>query len=138
MKKADKEKIIKMVTEKYGKYFSSLRFRTTEDISYVSTRDGWFTPSTKEIVIKQNDTVETLAHELAHALQFHVRNETTCKSAQYKKNYNEKLSDEHSIITENIMIQFSNNGIEEAWNTAINMFPRVTKSNIGKELKVVC
>jgi len=135
MKKADKEKIIKMVTEKYGKYFSSLRFRTTDDMS---ARDGWFVPSTKEIVIKQQDTVETLAHELAHALQFYVRKETTCKSSQYKKNYNEQLSDEHSVITENIMIQFSNNGIEEAWNTAINMFPRVTKANIGKEMKVVC
>lgn len=137
MKKSDKEKIIKMVSEIYGKY-CHLKFSTIEDIKKdLGNANGCFRKREKEIVVKQNCMVSTLAHEIAHAIQFSLKGDTDCLSSIHSKKHNAALSDQHSQIAYNIEIQLSNNGIEEAWNIANDCYPRVKKSNIGKEQIII-
>ena len=139
MKKANKEQIAKMVAEIYGKY-CTLRFATTEDSScggLVVGANGAFDTRKKEIVIKQSVMASTLAHEIAHAIQFYVRGATDCQSTRNSKKHNETLAAEHAKIQANIEIQISNNGIEEAWNIATNTYPRVTRANIGKAQTII-
>ena len=137
MKKANKEQIIKMVKELYN---INMRFATAEDSQcggLVVGANGAYDTRKKEIVIKQNSMVSTLAHEIAHAIQFDVMGATDCDSTRYSKKHNAGLSFQHSKIQSNVEIQLSNNGIENAWNVANNVYPRVTASNIGKAQIVI-
>lgn len=137
MKKANKEQIIKMVKEIYN---LNMRFATTEDSScggLTVGANGAYDTKNKVIVVKQNAMASTLAHEIAHAIQFKVMGATDCDSSKNSKKHNAALSYQHSQIQANVEIQLSNNGIEEAWNNANNIFPRVTASNIGKAQVVI-
>ena len=137
MKKANKKQIAKMVKEIYN---IEMRFATTEDSQAggpVVGANGAYDTRKKEIVVKQNSVVSTLAHEIAHAIQFDVMGATDCDSTRYSKKHNSELSKQHAMIQKNVEIQLTNNGIEEAWNTATDTYPRITKSNIGKEQLVI-
>lgn len=137
MKKANKEQIVKMVKEIYN---IEMRFATTEDSQaggLVAGASGAYDTSKKVVVVKQNSMVSTLAHEIAHAIQFDAMGATDCDSTRYSKKHNAKLSLQHSKIQSNVEIQLSNNGIENAWNVANNTYPRVTAANIGKAQIVI-
>lgn len=137
MKKANKEQIVKMVKEIYN---FDMRFATAEDSAcggLTVGANGAYDTKNKVIVVKQNAMVSTLAHEIAHAIQYKVMGATDCDSTRYSKNHNAALSMQHSKIQSNIEIQLSNNGIEEAWNIANNVYPRITKNNIGKSQIVI-
>jgi hypothetical protein len=132
MKKANKEQIVKMVKEIYN---IDMRFATTEDSACCGLTvgaNGAYDTKNNVIVVKQNSMITTLAHEIAHAIQFKVMGATDCESSRNSKKHNAALSHQHSQIQANVEIQISNNGIEEAWNTANDTYPRVTKTNIGK------
>ena len=107
MKKENKKMLIELLTEKYEKY-ASFRFRKVGDIT-----NNHFNIRTKEVVLKQTAESDTVAHEIAHAIQFFVRNDTDCGSN------GGWLAREHLKVEGKIYNDLKNNGIAKAWNGAV-------------------
>lgn len=117
MTKTAKTEITKIVNSEYGEY-ANFRFSTADD--NMGSHAGHFNPNTMEIVMKSNSTNRTLAHEIAHAIQFSIEGDTDCMTGPLVYKFN--------AIETDMDAKIKNNGIAIAWNKA-------TGWSVGKDWK---
>jgi hypothetical protein len=70
---------------------------------------GMFNTETKEVIMKSTSAHTTLAHEIAHAIQYNKEGDTCCMTLPLCTGFN-KLQNK----TEE---EIKNNGVAIAWNT---------------------
>jgi hypothetical protein len=121
MRKKEKEIIIKEVNHFIRSTGFNFRFAKTEDsYFYGSNWYGLFLKTTKEIVVRHNAFPNTLAHEIAHIIQFLKHGETQCNSSKKDKNYS--LISEHNKLTKEIEIELKKVDIYYKWIQFNNIY----------------
>jgi len=116
MKKQDKEKLTKKINEYMINSGYTFRFSKTGDLD--SNTNGKCNPNTKEIIIKSNSHAKTIAHELAHVIQFNIHGDSACSTSG-----NLKLASEHAKYEEQVYYTLRQLNIAQEWNKAVGYYP---------------
>lgn len=123
MKAAVKNEIIKKLNEFLAQYGATIEFNKPSSTYLPSGTEAGFLTIEKIVVIKQTNKYEIVAHEIAHAVQYHRRGETACGSSYIKIADRKRVNliiDEFQKIEEEMIKTLSKLGIEEIWNRANN------------------
>ena len=117
MKKETKQQLTNKINEYIKNSGYTFRFSKTGDLN--NNTNGICNPIKKEIIVKSTAHAKTVAHEIAHIIQFNTIGKSDC----WSNPSDNVLAAEHEEYENNVYYTLRQIGLAQEWNKAAGWYP---------------